>query len=67
MLFSSSGIFISQNEKYGLYLYLVWHNLLKTVYEEKGFFTRFFFILLCHWLRALPLSLYRMALIYWMR
>ena len=35
MLFSSSGIFISQNEKYGLYLYLVWHNLLKTVYEER--------------------------------
>ena len=29
MLFSSSGIFISQNEKYGLYLYLVWHNLIK--------------------------------------
>ena len=35
MLFSSSGIFISQNEKYGLYLYLVWHNLLKTVYGES--------------------------------
>lgn len=35
MLFSSSGIFISQNEKYGLYLYLVWHNLLKP-YMKKG-------------------------------
>lgn len=35
MLFSSSGIFISPNEKYGLYLYLVWHNLLKP-YMKKG-------------------------------